>query len=122
MRSYVIDASVVGRDSLLVDEADALFAPELIDLEVANLLRKSVLRHGRNATEAGRILTAWAENDVMRFPHAPHLELIWKLRNNITPYDAAYVSLAVHLGATLLTADRRLAAAAGSYCDVVTVD
>ena len=122
MTAFVIDASAVGSDSPLLDEADALFAPELIDLEVANLLRKSVLRHERDPVEAGAILAAWATNDVMRFPHAPYLDTIWALRENITTYDAAYVALAIHLGATLLTADRRLAAAAAAYCEVAVVD
>ena len=122
MKAFVIDASAVGSDSPLIDEADVLFAPELIDIEVASLLRKSVLRHERDAGEAGRILEAWAANDVMRFSHAPYLDTVWGLRHNITPYDAAYVALAIHLAAPLLTADRRLAAAAAGYCDVVTVD
>ena len=122
MTAFVIDASAVGSDSPLLAEADALFAPELIDLEVANLLRKSVLRHERDPVEAGAILAAWATNDVMRFPHAPYLDTIWALRENITTYDAAYVALAIHLGATLLTADRRLAAAAAAYCEVAVVD
>jgi len=121
MTSYVVDASAIGIGSPLIDSADALFAPELIDLEIASLLRKAVLRHQRSADEATAILGAWAANDVVRFSHAPHLGTIWSLRDNITPYDAAYVSLAMHLGSTLLTGDRRLAAAAGRYCDVVVV-
>lgn len=122
MTSYVVDASAIGLGSPLIDDADALFAPELIDLEVASLLRKSVLRHERDAIEAAGMLEAWARNDVIRFSHAPYLDTVWGLRNTITPYDAAYVALAIHLGATLLTADRRLAAAASDYCDVVVLD
>lgn len=37
----------------------------------------------------------------------------WGLRNNLSAYDAIYVCLAEALDATLLTRDRRLAAAAG---------
>lgn len=121
MKAFVIDASAVGTGSPLIDEADALFAPELIDLEVANLLRKSVLRHQRDAAEAGRILEAWAGNDVVRFSHLPYLDTVWSLRHNITAYDAAYVALAMHLGAVLLTADRRLAAAAMPHCEVIPI-
>jgi predicted nucleic acid-binding protein len=121
MTAFVIDASAVGSGSTLIDEADALFAPELIDLEVASLLRKSVLRHQKDVGEAGRILAAWAGNDVVRFSHTPYLDTVWSLRNNITPYDAAYVALAIHLGVTLLTADGRLALAAKPYCEVITV-
>ena len=44
------------------------------------------------------------------------------LRANVTPYDAAYMSLAEQLGCALLTADARLARAPGIKCavDVVT--
>jgi predicted nucleic acid-binding protein len=121
MKAFVIDASAVGTGSPLITEADALFAPELIDLEVANLLRKSVLRYEKDAAEASRILAAWAENDVVRFSHVPYLDTVWSLRHNITSYDAAYVALAMHLGAVLLTADRRLATAAMPYCEVIPI-
>ena len=121
MNSYVVDASAIGVGSPLIDAADALFAPALIDLEVASMLRKAVLRRGRDADEAGAMLAAWAGNEVVRFPHAPYLATVWSLRENITAYDAAYVALAIHLGATLLTADHRLAAAARRYCEVVAI-
>jgi predicted nucleic acid-binding protein len=121
MKAYVVDASAVGRGSPLIDEADVLFAPELIDLEMANLLRKSVIRHERDAADAAAILADWAGNDVMRFSHAPYLDTVWGLRHTITAYDAAYVALAIHLRAPLLTADRRLATAAAAYCEVIPV-
>jgi len=36
---------------------------------------------------------------------------IWRLRHNLSAYDAAYVALTERLGATLLTRDARLASA-----------
>lgn len=42
----------------------------------------------------------------------------FELRDNVTAYDAAYVALAEQLGCTLLTADRRLAAAPTVTCEV----
>ncbi len=41
------------------------------------------------------------------------LPCIWRLRRNLTAYDAAYVALADALDATLLTRDGKLARAAG---------
>ena len=122
MKTYVIDASVAGSSSPVIEEADTLTAPELIDLEMASILRKSVLRGQSDAVAAGAVLAAWAHNDVVRFPHAAHLSAVWAMRDNITPYDAAYVALARELGVPLLTADRRLAAAAAHYCDVIVVE
>jgi predicted nucleic acid-binding protein len=46
---------------------------------------------------------------------------VWRLRHNISPYDAAYVALAEHLGALLLTADRRLAKAAAGIIEVIEI-
>jgi predicted nucleic acid-binding protein len=43
---------------------------------------------------------------------------IWELRDNLTVYDAAYVALAEAMQATLLTGDRRLAAASGPRCPI----
>ena len=49
---------------------------------------------------------------------------IWELRNNLTPYDAAYVALTERLQSeeevevALATADGRLANAPGLSCDV----
>jgi predicted nucleic acid-binding protein len=52
-----------------------------------------------------------------RMPIAPLLDRMWQLRNNITPYDGAYVALAERLDATLLTCDAKLAAASGAKCE-----
>jgi predicted nucleic acid-binding protein len=43
---------------------------------------------------------------------------VWELRDNLTPYDAAYVAVAETLGCPLLTADGRLGRAPGLSCAV----
>ena len=55
---------------------------------------------------------------VTRYPHNLFLPHIWRLRNNLSAYDAAYIALAQELGATLVTRDSRLASASRG----VTVD
>lgn len=122
MRGLVIDASVAGSESNLIEDATVLYAPDVIDLEVASMLRKTVIRRALDAGEADKEVAAWAINDVQRFPHAPLLAAVWAMRHNITPYDAAYVALAVELDVPLVTADRRLAAAAERYCEVIVVE
>jgi predicted nucleic acid-binding protein len=42
---------------------------------------------------------------ITRYPHASILPEIWKLRHNLTAYDAAYLALARLLDAELLTMD-----------------
>jgi predicted nucleic acid-binding protein len=46
---------------------------------------------------------------------------IWELRDNLTPYDAAYVALAEALEVPLVTADQRLAQASGIDCELKLV-
>ena len=58
------------------------------------------------------------ELPVERVPHRHLMERCWELRANVTTYDAFYVALAEALGAPLVTADRKLANAAGVRCDI----
>lgn len=127
----VVDASVVA-SALADDGADGerarerlggerLFAPELLDLEVASVWRRAVHAGALDARRARLALADLAALPVSRAPHVPFLGRVWELRENLTPYDAAYVSLAEALGVTLLTGDRRLADAPGVGCAVEVV-
>ena len=93
---------------------ETLHAPHLIDLEIAQALRRYVGRAIIEEDRARLALDHLAELDLLRYPHEPLLGRIWKLRANFTAYDAAYLSLAEALDATLLTCDARLAQAPGA--------
>jgi predicted nucleic acid-binding protein len=97
------------------------YAPELIDLEYANTLRKLVLRGELDDQRASARIATWSASNLIRCSHPMLLGRIWDHRGNITPYDASYVALAELLEIPLLTADRRLAKAAEPYCQVVLV-
>jgi predicted nucleic acid-binding protein len=56
-----------------------------------------------------------------RHSHRDLLGPIWALRNNLSPYDAAYVALATALDAPLVTTDARLVAAPNLTCAVELV-
>jgi predicted nucleic acid-binding protein len=120
----VLDASVLatalGDDGDDGDRARArirgedLAAPEIVDLEVASVWRRTL-------TDERRAQLALADLADLPLDRAPHLALLprcWELRHNLTPYDAAYVALAELLAVTLVTADRRLARARGMRCTV----
>ena len=55
---------------------------------------------------------------MQRVPHLAMLPRCWELRDNLTVYDAVYVALAEALDAPLLTADARMAGAAGPRCEI----
>lgn len=95
-----------------------LLAPHLIDLEVAQGLRRVGLRRSADMTGA---LHRYRSLSIRRFEHLPLLSRIWELRNNLTAYDAAYVALAEATGEPLVTADRKLASTPGHRAEVIVV-
>jgi predicted nucleic acid-binding protein len=120
----VVDASVIIEVLLqtddgmaiaarLLDGRQTLHAPHLIDVEVAQVLRRYVARGELYEERARQSLDVLAVFPLTRYSHEPLLERIWALRENVTAYDAAYVALAEGLRAPLVTRDRRLAGAPG---------
>jgi len=100
-------------ENRLFAPGETLHAPHLLDVEVAQVIRRYAAS-GEIDGERGRIaLTDLADLSLRRYPHDVLLPRIWQLRNNLTAYDAAYVALAEALDSPLLTRDKRLAAAAG---------
>jgi predicted nucleic acid-binding protein len=97
----------------LADDAEVVRAPHLIDIEIAHVLRRYVLDGTLDEEHAARTLRHWRQLDVERYPHEPFLDRVWRLRDNVTAYDAIYVALAGALGELLVTADRKLARSPG---------
>jgi predicted nucleic acid-binding protein len=117
-------ASALGDDGPDGDRArhrlarERLFAPELVDLEVASVWRRAA-RSGRlDDRRAGLALADLALIPLARASHRPFVARIWDLRANLTPYDAAYVALAELLDSVLVTADRGLGRFSGIECEV----
>jgi predicted nucleic acid-binding protein len=97
----------------LVDASVALHAPHLIDIEVAQVLRRYVREAQLTAEDAAAAVTDLRDLNLTRHAHEPLLGRIWDLRDNFSAYDAVYVALAEVLDASLITCDRRLAHAPG---------
>jgi len=127
----VVDASVLAV-ALADDGADGdqvrtrlrgerLAAPELVDLEVASVLRRQLRVAAVDRRRAGLALADLADLPLQRASHVPLLARCWELRENLTVYDAAYVALAEALQADLLTGDGRLARAAGPRCRIEVI-
>jgi predicted nucleic acid-binding protein len=119
----VVDASAVLEVVLRTEAAppveerlftgDTLHAPHVLDLEVAQVLRRYE-RSGELSVSRGReALDDLASFRIERYPHLPFIHRVWALRDNATAYDACYLALAEALDAPLLTRDHRLAAVPG---------
>jgi predicted nucleic acid-binding protein len=90
---------------------ESLHAPHLLDLEVAQVLRRLVREDAVSSQRADQAIQDLLDLRVTRYPHFVFLPHIWRLRHNFSAYDAAYLALTEKLGATLLTRDARLASA-----------
>ena len=108
-------------ESRIFSRNQSLHAPELLDLEVAQVLRRLVREGALSASRAEAAIQDLLDLRITRYPHSVLLPRIWQLRHNLSAYDAAYVVLAEKLGATLLTRDARLASAAGHTATVEVV-
>jgi len=93
--------------------SETLHAPHLLDVEVAQVVRRYAQKRAVTAARGKQILDDLADLDVIRYPHDIFLQRIWSLHHDLTAYDAAYVALAEALVAPLLTCDAGIAAAHG---------
>jgi predicted nucleic acid-binding protein len=90
-----------------------LDVPHLVDLEVANALRRYVRAEKIDVADAAIALADLRALDLRRHAHEPLLDRMWELRQNLSAYDAAYVALAEALETTVVSCDARLAHASG---------
>lgn len=105
----------------LVDSEDAdVHVPALCDVEVVAVLRQLAQRGRIDTANAEQALEDYLASAIHRHDHEPWLWRLFELRDNFTPYDAAYVALAESLDATLVTLDTRLARAAHSHLRIAT--
>lgn len=95
----------------LYSRGESLHSPHLLDLEVAQVLRRLVREGAVSAPRADQAIQDLLDLRVTRYPHFVFLPHIWRLRANFSAYDAAYIALTERLGATLITRDARLASA-----------
>ncbi len=118
----VVDASVLieallrtpaaaAVENRLFAPLETLHAPHLLDVEVAQVIRRYAANGDIDGERGRQALADLADFPLQRYPHDFLLPRVWELRNNLTAYDAVYVALAEALDAPLLTRDRRLAAA-----------
>jgi predicted nucleic acid-binding protein len=128
----VVDASALLEALLRTPAAEAverrlfepeqtLHAPHLLDVEVAQVVRRYASAGEIDAERGRAALADLADFPLRRYPHNFLLPRVWDLRNNLTAHDAVYVALAEALDAPLVTRDQRLAAAAGHFARVELV-
>ena len=128
----VLDASALVEVLLRTPAADGLtlrlrqpsetvHSPHLVNLEVAQTLRRYSAAGALSARRANEAFEDLAAFPMTLYSHQPFLKRIWELRHNVTAYDATYIALAEALNAPLVTCDRALASAPGHRARVESV-
>jgi len=97
----------------LYARSETLHAPQLLDLEVTQVVRRLTQQGIISGTRADEAVRDLLDLRVTRYPHLVLLPRIWQLRHNFSAYDAAYIVLSEKLDAPLITRDGRLASASG---------
>jgi predicted nucleic acid-binding protein len=97
-------------DELADREYDPLHAPELVEPETLNALRRLVSAGDVSDRRASEAVADLANTNLRCYPHAPFRARVWELRGELTAYDATCLALAEALGdAVLVTSDAGLA-------------
>ena len=116
--SAVVAALLNDGPALQTLSAQPVHAPHLVDAEVLSVLRRLNLAGRLDQQLAEAMIEALAQLGIRRHGGTGLLLRIWGLRGNLTAFDASYVALAESLACPLLSADRRLARAAGPLCAI----
>ena len=100
---------------------DEFHSPHLADVEVTQGLRRLVRTGEVSPDRAAEAIADLADFDLHRHAHVDLLTRAWKLRQNVTAYDAMYVALAEALDAPLVTCDTPLAKAPGHRAHIEVI-
>jgi predicted nucleic acid-binding protein len=124
--SAIYNALVYGADHPTLRERLLgewmLHVPYLLDVEMLHALRRVELLGAVSSDRAYEVRNDLSQLPLIRYPEHPYADAMWDLRHNVSPYDAAYVTLAEALGATLVTCDARLARAPGHAAAIELYD
>ena len=111
---FLLQTSLGARvEARLFGEEDELHAPHLLDVEIAQGLRRLVRTGEVSSGRAEEAIADLTDLDLHRHAHLDLLDRAWRLRDNISAYDAMYVALAEAIETPIVTCDSLLAKAPG---------
>ena len=92
---------------------EPLAAPQLLDVEVLHVLRRFHRTRTLTLKRSEQALDDFGDLPIRRYGHELLRTGMWRMRNNVTAYDAAYIALAELLEAPIVTCDGKLASSSG---------
>ena len=105
----------------LLEHADDIHAPHLLDAEVGQVIRRFLLRREVRLERAHEALEILDDLGIIRHEHGGFLARALDMRRNLTVYDALYVALAEAIQAPLLTRDAGVARSAARFVEVIHI-
>ena len=99
-------------------------APAVVDFEFLNTMRALVRRNAITDVNAEEAVRTFYELPIIRHEADILAPDIWKLRENMTAYDASYLALSHLLKTTLITCDQKFARTplpSGYSVDILTL-
>jgi len=109
-------------EARLFRDEEEFHSPHLVDVEVTQGLRRLVRAAEVSPDRAAEAIADLADLDLHRHAHLDLLTRAWKLRDNLTAYDAMYVALAEALDAPMVTCDTPLAKAPGHHARIEVIE
>jgi predicted nucleic acid-binding protein len=106
---------------LFASPPPTLHVPHLLDVEIAQVLRRYVREKNMTASRGEEALQDLHDIPLNRYPHDILMPRVWELRAVLTAYDGVYVALAELLDAPLVTCDRKIALASGHRAKVEVI-
>ena len=120
---FLLQTSLGARvEARLFRDQDELHAPHLLDVEVVQGLRRLVRTGEVASARAAEAIADLTDLDLHRHAHVDLMARAWKLRDNLSAYDAMYVALAEAIEATIVTCDGPLARAPGHHARIEVID
>ena len=108
-------------DRRLFSRPVTIHVPHLLDVEIAQVLRRYVRERIMTASRGEEALQDLHYLPLDRYPHDILMPRVWELRAALTAYDAVYVALAELLDAPLVTCDRKIGLASGHHAAVEVI-
>jgi predicted nucleic acid-binding protein len=109
-------------ETRLLRDGDELHAPHLLDVEIVQGLRRLARTREISPGRAEEAIADLADLDLHRHAHTDFLDRAWRLRDNITAYDAIYVAFAEAIRAPMVTCDHPLGTAPGHRARIEIIE
>jgi predicted nucleic acid-binding protein len=122
VRSLTDDRELGNKARAILSLHEEWAAPSHLTAEFIHALRGMVRGEKIELDRAEWALREYFDLGIrLIVPDAAAVDRAWKLRHNLSAYDALYVAIAEQLGYPLLTSDARVEASGAAHCEIKVI-